>query len=549
MIKYTSVNQIGIFEFTHPFKTELDPQNRWVKLSKILPWDRLVGIYSRSLSANSGRFGIDCRLAVAALIIKHKMKLTDREVIESIKENIYLQYFAGFRQFTIKPAFDASLFVELRKRVGIEEFDKMNQEIIKLSEQKKGNKRKPDPNKKVQKDDISTGHSQAKGGSQYHADPATEEQAEQKGQKDNLSKPNKGKLKIDATVADQMITYPTDLGLLNRAREETERLIDSLYKKSGLHKKPRTYRRKARKEFLSVSKKKNKTKKLLRKAIGKQLRYLRRNIKSIHALLDLFKNKKFPLNNRDQKIFWVVQLLYDQQMEMYSEKKHSVKDRIVNIYQPYVRPIPRGKEKASVEFGAKLGLSEVDGFTRLNHLSWDAYNESSDLVKQVEDYYKLYGFYPEVVLADNIYLTRENRNYLKGLNIRITGKPLGRPPENETYYQKSKRKKEHRQRNHVEGKIGQGKNAYGLKQIRAKTQETSESWISNILFVMNIVKLEQLLLTVMLLVGMLMSLCFSFWPYFWHKIKIINRILKLMYKKITDQITLSPEIHPVLKSI
>jgi hypothetical protein len=197
-------------------------------------------------------------------------------------------------------------------------------------------------------------------------------------------------------------------------------------------------------------------------------------------------------------------------MEMYTEKKHTVKDRIVNLYQPYVRPIPRGKEKASVEFGAKLGLSEVDGFTRLNHLSWDAYNESTDLIRQVEDYYMLYGFYPEVVLADNIYLTRANRKYLNGLSIRITGKPLGRPPENETYYQKSKKKKEHRQRNHIEGKIGQGKNAYGLKQIRARTKETSESWISNILFVMNIVKLQQILPALLLLMGLLMAFYFSF---------------------------------------
>lgn len=510
MIKYTSVNQVEIFDFKHPFKTELDTKNRWVKLAAILPWDRLVGIYSKSLSADSGRFGIDGRLAVASLIIKHKMKLTDREVIESIKENIYLQYFVGFREFTIKPAFDASLFVELRKRMGIEEFDKMNQEIIKLSEQKKGNKIKTKSNKKDQNDDNKPADSQSKSGTADQAGSNCEEPSGQKDQKDDLSKPNKGKLKIDATVADQMIVYPTDLGLLNRAREETERLIDTLYNQSGLGKKPRTYRRKARKEFLSVSKKKNKTKRLLRKAIGKQLRYIRRNIKTINFLLDLFENEPFPLDKRDQKLFWVIQLLYDQQMEMYIEKKHTVKDRIVNIYQPYVRPIPRGKEKASVEFGAKLGLSEVDGFTRLNHLSWDAYNESTDLIRQVEDYYKLYGFYPEVVLADNIYLTRANRKYLKGLNIRITGKPLGRPPENETYYQKSKKKKEHRQRNHIEGKIGQGKNAYGLKQIRARTKETSESWISNILFVMNIVKLQQVLPVLLLLMGMVIAFYFSF---------------------------------------
>lgn len=517
MIRYTSVNQIEIFEFEHPFETELDSENRWVKLSKLLPWDRLVGIYSRSLSTDTGRYGIDSRLAIGALIIKHRMKLTDREVIETIKENIYLQYFVGFKSFTTQAAFDPSLFVELRKRMGADKFDEMNQEIISLSEKKKEKKKNP-----VQKDkDKPKGSKQESQALSKEGSRATakEDQSNKKGhkQEQSQSKSNKGKLKIDATVADQMIVYPTDLGLLNRAREESERLIDILYEKSDLQKKPRTYRRIARKQYLAVSKKKQKSNKLIRKSIGKQLRYLRRNIKTIHKLLDLFEHRKFPLINRDQKIFWVIQLLYAQQEEMYREKKHSVKDRIVNIYQPYVRPIPRGKDKASVEFGSKLGLSEVDGFTRLNHLSWDAYNESTDLKQQVQDYYRLYGFYPEVVLADGIYLTRENRKYLKGLNIRITGKLLGRPPANESYYQKAKRKKEHNQRNHVEGKIGQGKNAYGLKQIRARTKETSESWIANIIFVMNIVKLEQLFLILLVLIGTVMSFCFSFVLFFTSK--------------------------------
>ncbi len=471
MLKYTSTKQIDLFEFKHPFETELDPGNRWVKLSKIIPWDKLVNIYSKSLSSTKGKQSIDGRLAVGSLIIKHKLQLSDREVVETLKENIYLQYFVGFSGFQKKAAFDASLLVHIRKRMGKEKFDLMNEEIIKVSE-KISSKFSKSSKEKEDKNDDST--------------------------KTNSNKPpkekkNKGKLKIDATVADQMIVYPTDHGLLNKAREESERLIDELYKQIELAKKPRTYRRNARKEFLALSKKKRKTKKEIRKAIRKQLGYLNRNIKSIHKLLDLIGSKQFPLPVRDQRIFWIIQLLYEQQKQMYDNKTHSIKDRIVSIYQPYVRPIPRGKEKASVEFGAKLGVSEVNGFTHLSNLSWDAYNESKDLEEQVKQYKQFYGYYPEVVLADNIYLTRENRKLLKELEIRITGKPLGRPPKNESYYQKNKRRKEHRERNHIEGKFGQGKNAYGLKTIRARRQDTSESWISAIFFVMNLVKLEKLM--------------------------------------------------------
>ena len=88
------------------------------------------------------------------------------------------------------------------------------------------------------------------------------------------------------------------------------------------------------------------------------------------------------------------------------------------------------------------------------------------------------------------YLSQENRRYLKENNIRIVGKPLGRPPKQKlSGYKKYKTRKEQNMRNHVEGKFGQGKNGYDLNRIRARRQDTSESWISAILFIMNLTKL------------------------------------------------------------
>lgn len=97
-----------------------------------------------------------------------------------------------------------------------------------------------------------------------------------------------------------------------------------------------------------------------------------------------------------------------------------------------------------------------------------------------------------MVLADKAYLTRENRKYLRELEIRVTGTPPGRPTKNESYYEKAKKRKENNQRNHIEAKFGQAKNAYGLSKIRARREDTSESWIASIFFVMNLVKLLHL---------------------------------------------------------
>jgi hypothetical protein len=157
-----------------------------------------------------------------------------------------------------------------------------------------------------------------------------------------------------------------------------------------------------------------------------------------------------------------------------------------------IRTVKCKKVGSQIEFGAKLGVSLDDGFARINTFSWDAYHEAGDLIKQVEEYRALHSHYTELVQVDKIYATQENRRWLKERGIRITASPLVRRPvkEKQSYYQKSKARKEAAERNHIEGKFGQGKNGYGLNQIRARLKETSESWVACIFFVMNLIHLE-----------------------------------------------------------
>ena len=479
MIKYTPSSQLSLENFKHPFHQQLDPNNRWVEMAELVPWDELAGIYAKSLDPGAGRESVDLRMVIGALIIKHKLSLTDRDTVQMISENIYKQYFCGLQSLQMKLPFDASLFVNIRKRLGSKEFDKFNDLVIRESEDIKPKRKRII---KGEKDDH-------KGGGPGENSATT-------GKKDASGKkeiPNQGKLKLDASIADQYITAPNDLKLVNRAREETERLVDVLYEKGCYNKKPRTYRRNARKEYLVLAKKRNKTKRELRVNLGKQLRYVRRNISTIEKMLDKVEKEgggKFPLKHRDQKIFWVIQHVFDQQIYMYQNKVHSCRDRIVNIYQPHVRPMVRGKDRANVGFGSKINISEVEGFVRLDHIGWDNYDEGADLELQVERFRELYGCYPELLLADRKYFTQANRRYLKEHNIRIVGKPLGRPPKEKlSGYRNYKTRKEQNMRNHVEGKFGQGKNGYELNEVRARRKDTSESWISAILFVMNLTKL------------------------------------------------------------
>ncbi|MBN2509903.1 MAG: hypothetical protein JXB03_06485 [Spirochaetales bacterium] len=108
---------------------------------------------------------------------------------------------------------------------------------------------------------------------------------------------------------------------------------------------------------------------------------------------------------------------------MLDKKKHMIDGRIVSISQPHVQPIVRGKVNAPVEFGAKISVSLDKDYSFLETLSWNAYNEANELTRQIENYKKCFGYYPESMHVDGIYRNHENRRYCKKHNIRMSGPP------------------------------------------------------------------------------------------------------------------------------
>lgn len=462
MFNYTPQNQLDIFNFKTEFESKLDPKNRWVILAKILDWDGFASIYSKKFSSTMGAKGVDARIIIGALIIKHIENKDDRGTIEAIKENPYMQYFLGFDHFSSDAIFDPSLFVHIRKRLGDDDFDKMNQIII-----CKALNINTEENVKTCKKLDNT----------QDIEPKKHQ--------------NKGKVQFDATIADADIKFPTDLSLLNDSREKLEDILGFICKTLQIE-TPRTYKRVARASWLNLSKSKKKSHKQIQIGIKQQLNFINRNLNNIDKIIDDNDMILRDLDSKNYKYLLVIKELYRQQLEMYQEKKHSIPNRIVSIHQPHIRPMVRGKQGKNVEFGAKINVSLQEGFARIDQLDFEAFNEGVCLVAQIENYKKLNGHYPEVILTDQIYLNRENRKFLKDNNIRHTGKPLGRKPKEElNRYQKDKLKKERAERNHIEGKFGQGKSKYGLNNIKARLANTSKSWIAAIMFVMNILKLAK----------------------------------------------------------
>ena len=485
--KYISPNQLTLGGFETPFEQKLTSENRWIKMAHAIPWDKIVGHYDNLFKSSEGRPPISGRVILGAMMIKHIESLTDRGTIQHIRENMFMQYFLGYSSFTNEAPFSDTLFVEIRKRLSLELLSKIN-DIIAIHCIKEGDQTDPPP---PEPPEHSNTNNSTQADVMVVAAEVIDKSIEQNPIIEAAStsqvhiKSNRGKLITDATVAPQNITYPTDLKLLNAAREKREELIDKLYNPQ-LHgeTKVRTYRKIARKDFLNTAKKKAKSLKVIYKANGSQLRYLKRNLGHIEFLLKAYPS--FSLSAKEQKYLMVLHTVYQQQEKMHRTRSKGIEDRIVNIHQPHVRPIVRGKEGAKVEFGSKLQVAMVLGFTFIDHLSWDAFNESKYLAHTVEKYKDRFGFYPAEVLADQIYCTRDNRKQLKEKGIKLIAKPLGRPSSKAVAVHLSPG-----ERNPIEGKFGQAKIAYGLDNIKAKLKQTSESWIASIALVLNLVAMTR----------------------------------------------------------
>lgn len=476
-------DQLSIDDFFIPFGGKLLRSNRWVKLAAVMPWNEIEKIYLKSFDSDHGRPAISSRIAFGAIFIKEYDNLTDAGTVSAIAENPYMQYFLGLQEFQSSPLFDSSMMVHFRKRFPVEEVARINEYVCtgKWATDTRNVDRNDADEENAEEDDHE--NDPPKGGSGQR----NKNTSKKKLKKEKKQKKNRGKLIMDATVAPADIKYPTDIDLLNKSREHLEKAIDLLWEEvphQG-HKLPYSAKA-ARKSYLSLAKCKKWTEHKCRSAIADQLRYIELATIRLEELKRQVPGFEKRLPTWLCRRLEVIPVVYAQQKQMYEAHSHKCEDRIVSLEQPHVRPIQRGKRPNPTEFGQKLHLSVVDGYTYLEQTSWNNFNEGCDLRATVEDYRRKFGCYPEAVLADKIYQTRANRAYCKERGIRLTGPVLGRPSGAEAdRKQKRQMYRDACERNAVEGRNGNAKRRFGLDLISTKLDETSKTEAALILLAMN----------------------------------------------------------------
>ena len=435
----------------------------------MIPWERIEEEYAKHFRSKEGQVAKSARLAFGALYIQASEGFTDEKTRTHIRENPHMQYFCGFTSYCPAPPFDASMMVHFRKRIPAETVMAITEEVFAAEALKEMDA----PEELI-------------------LEEATDEAGGATGAKPPAN--NRGTLILDATCCPQDIRYPTDIGLLNQARELCEEIIDKLFKtvadKYGY--KPRTYRQVARKDYLAYTKTRKHTKKLIRKHLRKQLQYVARDLRIIDGLLA----KGAPLSVLSRQLnekLLTIRKVYQQQKEMYDTKTKRCDERIVSIAQPHIRPIVRGKEHDPTEFGSKVAIGLVGGYAFITDISWENTAEASLLSKAAEQYKSMFGFYPENIIGDKIYPNRGNRAWCKERNIRLSGPKLGRKNEEIKREEAKQRHQDGCERNAVEGEFGVTKRKFGLDLIMTKLPDTSETAVALGFFVANMERKLRLL--------------------------------------------------------
>lgn len=278
------------------------------------------------------------------------------------------------------------------------------------------------------------------------------------------------KIVMDATCYESYIRYPTDVKLLFESVSWLRNWLKKLNKLTGVR-MPRSKFRKWRKRYANYSKSKRKSRKERKKLTKALLLLLDKFL--IHTA-DLVPGYACKLQPRQLKRYATIQKIKEQQWTYFFEGQ-AIKNRIVSIDQPHLRPIVRGKETKKVEFGVKVNNFQIDGISFIDKLSFDNFNESTRFKSAIFKAQKLTGKKVKVVGGDAIYATNANRSFASKNRIKTDFKPKGPPlkdPEKNKQRKQLKAMITKERASRMEGSFGTEKEHYTLTKIPTRTKKS-----------------------------------------------------------------------------
>lgn len=399
------------------------------ELGDLLP-QKQTKVGARSWFKPSGFFGL--------MLLKHYTNLSDEKLIQRLNTDWAMQFFCGIQLQTHQMIKDDGLVSRIREYLAEHlEIEAVQRVLI-----------------ANWKDDLENVHT----------------------------------LLSDATAYESYIKYPTDVKLLWDCVYWIYQAIFVICRELKI-KRPRSRFLEQETKQLSYSKCRKKSHKMTRTRKKALLYLLNKGIEQLKEILNNHKNE-ISLNVKQSIRLIYIKEVYRQQKYMYQNHVNTVSNRIVSLFKPYIRPIVRGKETRKVEFGAKVNKSMVDGISLIDHLSFDAFNEATELKKSIRLHQERFGQCKQVGV-DAIYGTNANRTYMKAKKIfhSLVRKGMASKYEQQEKILRSQLGKE--RSTVLEGSFGNEKNHYGLNKVRARTEPTEIIWILFGIMTANAVKISK----------------------------------------------------------
>ena len=295
----------------------------------------------------------------------------------------------------------------------------------------------------------------------------------------------------EATCYESEMRYPTDAKLLWKAIEKSYATMCELSSRLGIH-RPQTKFIDVQKANLTYRKQRKHSRSQTRKITRRLLDLLGKILKEIREIERVNENAEKLLTVREKSDLKIITRMYRQQKNHFlnNDSRESIPNRIVSLSKPHLRPIVRGKEVKSVEFGAKVNNILVDGISFIEKLSFNAFNEGTRLVHCLKMHKRLFGVEAKKVGGDTGYAGTENRDYCKANGIKTSFVKRGRPFGEKKKEKDLVRKELARVRaTAMEGSFGTQKEHYDLRRAKARTKRSEILYIFFGIHTTNVVQL------------------------------------------------------------
>ncbi|WP_236981112.1 transposase [Membranihabitans maritimus] len=424
------IQRISEFQYSFSFSSQQEQFTIFLRrflesdLGKIyrgVPWEAMVDAFDLKESGKGPRAIFSPQGKIALMFLKHYMSCSDRKLLELLNGNLDFQFFCGIYLGT-----DRLTNYKLISEIRCELAGKLDIE-------------------RVQKELFAHWSAHMEG---------------------------KNSIVMDATCYESHIRHSTDVKLLWECTQWLHSLLKGVCRDQGIA-MPRSKYLKWKRRYGSYSKMKRKNRKK-RRALTRALLLLTEKFLSELERLE----KTFALRiTALQYVRWSVARKVHVQQHALFHAGEKPRDRIVSLDRPYIRPIVRGKETKSVEFGAKVHKFQIDGIGFIEHLSFDAFHEGNRFKTTVFKAQGLTRTKVKVAGADALYATNANRRFATKHGIRTDFKRKGRAGKHEKHRKKMAGAITTERASRLEGSFGNDKEHYGLKRIKARTKATEILWI------------------------------------------------------------------------